>query len=102
MATLAPEATKRSVIARPNPCAPPVTTAQRPFRSILFMVRFLFFSLLLALHRQKCAPSPRTSRGEGGGEGLFGPEIPRVNSARCLAPHPETSLRIVSDLSPRR
>src|SRR5437588_2925296 len=52
----------------------------------------------------------RTSRGrdeqssllEGGGEGLFGPGIPRVNSARCLAPHPETSLRIVSELSPRR
>src|SRR2546421_6343235 len=41
MATLAPELTKRSVMARPNPCAPPVTTAQRPFRSILFMVIFL-------------------------------------------------------------
>ena len=39
LATLAPDATKRSVIARPKPCAPPVTTAQRPFRSILFMVR---------------------------------------------------------------
>src|SRR3954447_8981363 len=37
MATFAPEATKRSLIARPKPCAPPVTTAQRPFRSILFM-----------------------------------------------------------------
>src|SRR5436190_8868430 len=37
MATFAPEATKRSAIARPKPCAPPVTTAQRPFRSILFM-----------------------------------------------------------------
>src|SRR5256885_16155817 len=24
-------------MARPKPCAPPVTTAQRPFRSILFM-----------------------------------------------------------------
>src|SRR6266581_4037699 len=41
MATLVPELTKRSVMARPNPCAPPVTTAQRPFRSILFMVIFL-------------------------------------------------------------
>src|SRR3954447_19377978 len=37
IATLAPEATKRSVIARPKPCAPPVTTAQRPFRSIVFI-----------------------------------------------------------------
>src|SRR5678815_4173856 len=25
-------------MARPNPCAPPVTTAQRPSRSILFML----------------------------------------------------------------
>src|SRR5215212_11590072 len=41
MATFAPEATKRSVIARPKPCAPPVTTAQRPFRSILFIALFL-------------------------------------------------------------
>src|SRR5882762_10188485 len=38
IATLAPELTKRSVMARPNPWAPPVTTAQRPFRSILFIV----------------------------------------------------------------
>src|SRR6201999_296276 len=38
IATLAPEATNRSVMARPNPWAPPVTTAQRPLRSILFMV----------------------------------------------------------------
>src|SRR5690349_18388712 len=37
IATFAPDATKRSAIARPNPCAPPVTTAQRPLRSILFM-----------------------------------------------------------------
>jgi hypothetical protein len=28
-------------MARPKPCAPPVTTAQRPFRSILFMVENL-------------------------------------------------------------
>src|SRR3954447_10803341 len=42
MATFAPEATKRSAIARPNPCAPPVTTAQRPFRSILFIALFLY------------------------------------------------------------
>src|SRR6478736_2313056 len=33
----APASARRSAIARPNPCAPPVTTAQRPFRSILFM-----------------------------------------------------------------
>jgi hypothetical protein len=25
------------VMARPKPCAPPVTMAQRPFKSILFM-----------------------------------------------------------------
>src|SRR5260370_24177108 len=31
-------------MARPNPCAPPVTTAQRPFRSILFMFRLLYLS----------------------------------------------------------
>src|SRR5437764_15461287 len=42
MATFAPEATKRSAIARPKPCAPPVTTAQRPFRSILFITLFLY------------------------------------------------------------
>src|SRR6202042_3768071 len=35
-----PDATKRSVIARPKPWAPPVTTAQRPFKSILFMEIF--------------------------------------------------------------
>ena len=34
----------RSVIARPKPCAPPVTTAQRPFRSILFMGEYPFMS----------------------------------------------------------
>src|SRR6478735_42240 len=39
IATLAPEATKRSVMARPKPCAPPVTIATRPLRSILFMRR---------------------------------------------------------------
>src|SRR5216684_521397 len=50
----------------------------------------------------KSASSPRTSRGEGRGEGLFRPGIPRANSARCLAPHPETSLRVVSALSPPR
>src|SRR6185312_11047572 len=38
IATFAPDATKRSAIARPKPCAPPVTTAQRPFKSILFML----------------------------------------------------------------
>src|SRR5262245_28982700 len=41
IATFAPEATKRSVIALPNPCAPPVTTAVRPLRSILFMLQTL-------------------------------------------------------------
>src|SRR5947207_15686703 len=43
MATFAPEATKRSAIARPKPWAPPVTTAQRPFRSILFIALILYF-----------------------------------------------------------
>src|SRR5262249_16842634 len=33
-ATFAPELRKRAVIALPNPCAPPVTTAMRPFRSM--------------------------------------------------------------------
>src|SRR5579871_1423714 len=37
IATFAPDSTKRSVMARPKPCAPPVTTAVRPFRSILFL-----------------------------------------------------------------
>src|SRR3954451_20996152 len=32
---------KRSVIARTNPCAPPVTTAQRPLRSIWFIAQSL-------------------------------------------------------------
>src|ERR1043166_7907385 len=35
IAPAAPESRKRSVIARPRPCAPPVTTAKRPDRSIL-------------------------------------------------------------------
>src|SRR2546423_1533992 len=34
-------------MARPKPCAPPVTTAQRPFRSILFMSK--------VLSRESCA-----------------------------------------------
>ena len=34
--TAAPEASSRLAIARPIPCAPPVTTARRPFRSIWF------------------------------------------------------------------
>src|SRR3954462_14907455 len=41
IATFAPDATKRSVIARPKPWAPPVTTAHRPFRSILFIAMIL-------------------------------------------------------------
>src|SRR5260370_5185330 len=44
IATFAPELTKRSVMARPTPCAPPVTTAQRPSRAILFMARLLYLS----------------------------------------------------------
>ena len=35
-ATLAPDASNRSVIARPNPCAAPVTTARRFLRSNWF------------------------------------------------------------------
>jgi hypothetical protein len=38
MATRAPEATNRSVMALPKPCAPPVTTALRPSRSIWFFM----------------------------------------------------------------
>src|SRR5262249_26694307 len=41
IATFAPEATKRSVMALPKPWAPPVTTAVRPLRSILFMLETL-------------------------------------------------------------
>jgi len=41
IATLAPEATKRSAMARPKPCAPPVTTATRRLRSIWFMLDLL-------------------------------------------------------------
>ena len=37
IATLAPEASRRSTTARPMPWAPPVTTARRPARSIWFM-----------------------------------------------------------------
>src|SRR5215471_11935693 len=33
MTTFAPDATRRSAMANPNPDAPPVTTALRPFRS---------------------------------------------------------------------
>ena len=41
IATLAPDLTKRSVMALPKPCAPPVTTAVRPLRSMsLAMCRF--------------------------------------------------------------
>ena len=35
--TCAPLATNRSTMARPMPCAPPVTTALRPSRSIRFI-----------------------------------------------------------------
>ena len=37
--TVAPEATKRFAIAKPRPCAPPVTMACWPSRSILFIRR---------------------------------------------------------------
>src|SRR5262245_16531723 len=44
MAMRAPERRKRSVIALPNPWAPPVTTALQPLRSILLLaIRALLF-----------------------------------------------------------
>src|SRR3984893_17953177 len=54
-------------MARPKPCAPPVTTAQRPFRSILFMVKFL--SLQFGLRACRGGnPLPRPAlRGERAG-----------------------------------
>ena len=36
-ATAAPEPSSRSAMARPIPCAPPVTTAFRPFKSMAFI-----------------------------------------------------------------
>jgi hypothetical protein len=50
MATLAPEATNRAVIALPKPCAPPVTTAVRPLRSIEFAMFHPFVAV-----RPRCA-----------------------------------------------
>ena len=40
IATAAPESSNRSVIARPIPCAPPVTTAKRLARSMVFGMGF--------------------------------------------------------------
>src|SRR5215475_6440691 len=48
MAIAAPESRNRSAMARPIPCAPPVTTATRPERSIWFML----------------APAPRSDRND--------------------------------------
>ena len=64
IATLAPEAMKRSATARPMPCAPPVTTALRPFRSMLFMIAPLspscwFCARLAADGAKSQPPSPR-------------------------------------------
>jgi len=47
-ATLAPDASNRSLIARPNPCAAPVTTARRPFRSNWFKVNLVDVSLTVS------------------------------------------------------
>src|ERR1700733_7826776 len=52
---------KRSVMARPKPCAPPVTTAQRPFRSILFM------GMILLRYRLK-RPAAIDDMGDAGRE----------------------------------
>ena len=41
--TLAPEAINLSVIANPNPWAPPVTIATLSFKSKLIILFFLFF-----------------------------------------------------------
>src|SRR4051794_13389116 len=48
-------------MARPNPCAPPVTTAQRPFRSILFT--------FVALSSKR--PAAVDDVGDAGGEGAL-------------------------------
>ena len=55
-----------------------------------------------------CAPSPRSARGEGWGEGRSTPLTRIVFSRRslavawCLVPHPDPPLRVGADLSPRR
>src|SRR5262249_27827837 len=52
-----------SVIALPNPWAPPVTTALQPLRSMLLLaIRALLFVSLWALHRQ----TPRQGRRAAG------------------------------------
>src|SRR5438105_2555044 len=53
IATAAPDSRKRSTIARPIPWAPPVTTAIRPLRSILLVMRVLagFRDLARAIDR---------------------------------------------------
>jgi hypothetical protein len=51
------------VMARPNPCAPPVTTAQRPFRSILFMVEVSFHLILMV--RSAPLRASRTMKARG-------------------------------------
>src|ERR1700688_4260792 len=57
-------------MARPNPCAPPVTTAQRPFRSILFMGEILSLQFGGVVAAAEVCSLARSSRGEGRGKGL--------------------------------
>src|SRR5687767_10164428 len=54
--TRAPEARRRSAMARPMPRAPPVTTALRSVRSILFMIRWVRWR---ASHFQQVADAAR-------------------------------------------
>src|ERR1700754_1497415 len=42
-------------MARPKPCAPPVTTAQRLLRSILFMVKSLSMNYPSLVSRTRCS-----------------------------------------------
>ena len=63
--TRAPEASRRSATARPMPCAPPVTTARRPPRSIWFMARMVSGRRPRAVYASArtvwcCSPSPAT------------------------------------------
>src|SRR3982074_3648935 len=90
---MAPDATKRSVIARPNPWAPPVTTAQRLLRSILFMGKSFHFDPVIAVTTPEIySLAPRLRGGRAGVRGSRRPASVSGAEISCLAPHPETWL----------
>src|SRR5436190_7094063 len=98
MATLAPEATKRSAIARPKPCAPPVTTAQRPFRSILFITLFLYFE-----RRASKRPAAIDDMGDAGSErALVAGEVDGKGSYFLSRAEPSHRLAAHEHLAPLR